>query len=70
MCPLTQDLKHEHDTDCGHPGIRHNGHVDYIVEGRLHHRHGDHCDDHGPIDVNEKLPADGMITPDLDTEPY
>ena len=29
--------------------IPHGDHVDYIVEGRLHHRHGDHCDDHGPI---------------------
>jgi hypothetical protein len=25
--------------------------MDYIYEGRLHHRHGDHCDDHGPITV-------------------
>jgi hypothetical protein len=25
--------------------------VDYLVDGRLHHPHGDHCDDHGPLNV-------------------
>jgi hypothetical protein len=25
--------------------------VDYIVDGRLHHPHGDHCDDHGPVSL-------------------
>jgi hypothetical protein len=25
--------------------------VDYLVDGRLHHQHGDHCDDHGPIEI-------------------
>jgi hypothetical protein len=25
--------------------------VDYLVDGRLHHPHGDHCDDHGPVNV-------------------
>jgi hypothetical protein len=23
--------------------------VDYRVAGHLHHPHGDHCDDHGPL---------------------
>jgi hypothetical protein len=23
--------------------------VDYLVDGHLHHPHGDHCDDHGPL---------------------
>jgi hypothetical protein len=22
-----------------------------LVDGHLHHPHGDHCDDHGPIEV-------------------
>jgi hypothetical protein len=22
-----------------------------LVKGRLHHPHGDHCDDHGPLPV-------------------
>jgi hypothetical protein len=29
----------------------HGDHVDYLVAGRLHHPHGDHCDDHGPLIV-------------------
>ena len=37
--------------DCGHEAIPHGDHMDYLCEGRLHHRHGDHCDDHGPITV-------------------
>lgn len=32
---------------CGHPTVPHGDHFDYLVNGRLHHRHGDHCDDHG-----------------------
>jgi hypothetical protein len=24
-------------------------HVDYLVNGHLHHPHGDHSDDHGPV---------------------
>jgi hypothetical protein len=23
--------------------------VDYLVDGHLHHPHGDHCDNHGPV---------------------
>lgn len=34
--------------DCGHAVVPHGDHTDYLFEGRLHHRHGDHCDDHGP----------------------
>jgi hypothetical protein len=25
--------------------------MDYLVNGRLHHVHGNHCDDHGPVEV-------------------
>jgi len=25
--------------------------VDYIVDGRLHHPHYSHCDDHGPVEL-------------------
>jgi hypothetical protein len=42
---------HQHGPNCGHEAIPHGDHVDYLVEGRLHHPHGDHCDDHGPVDV-------------------
>ena len=42
---------HVHGPDCGHEAVKHGDHIDYIVDGRLHHQHGDHCDDHGPIEV-------------------
>ncbi|WP_083777408.1 hypothetical protein [Coraliomargarita akajimensis] len=42
---------HVHGPDCGHEAIQHGDHIDYIVDGRLHHPHGDHCDDHGPVTI-------------------
>ena len=41
--------EHVHGSNCGHPAVPHGNHVDYLVAGRLHHPHGDHCDDHGPL---------------------
>jgi hypothetical protein len=29
--------------------VPHGDHMDYLIDGRLHHKHGDHCDDHGPL---------------------
>jgi hypothetical protein len=29
--------------------VPHGDHTDYLVDGHLHHPHGDHCDDHGPL---------------------
>jgi hypothetical protein len=29
--------------------VPHGDHVDYLVADHLHHPHGDHCDDHGPL---------------------
>jgi len=43
------DSKHVHGANCGHVTVKHDGHVDYIVEGHRHHVHGTHCDDHGKI---------------------
>src|SRR5579862_988095 len=40
---------HAHNKTCGHEQVPHGDHVDYLVEGRLHHPHKDHCDDHGAI---------------------
>ena len=31
--------------------IRHGDHMDYIHDGHLHHVHGDHVDDHGPVTI-------------------
>jgi hypothetical protein len=45
---LACGCKHE---GCGHEQVPHGDHYDYLVNGRLHHPHGDHCDDHGPLDL-------------------
>ena len=42
---------HHHDANCGHEAVPHGDHIDYLVGGRLHHPHGDHCDDHGAVAV-------------------
>lgn len=42
---------HVHGSGCGHEGVPHGDHTDYLVDGRLHHPHGNHCDDHGPVDI-------------------
>lgn len=42
---------HVHGEGCGHEAVPHGDHIDYIVNGRLHHQHGDHCDDHGPVEI-------------------
>lgn len=49
--PVNTCNDHTHGPDCGHEAIKHGDHMDYIVDGRLHHQHGDHCDDHGPVDL-------------------
>jgi len=43
------DALHRHGPNCGHEAVPHAGHTDYLVGGHLHHPHGNHCDDHGPI---------------------
>ena len=40
---------HAHGPSCGHAAIPHGDHVDYLVTDHLHHPHGSHCDDHGPM---------------------
>lgn len=42
---------HTHGTGCGHEAVPHGDHVDYMVEGRLHHAHDGHCDDHGAVEL-------------------
>ena len=45
------DSGHKHGPGCGHEMVPHGDHFDYLVDGRLHHVHGDHCDDHGEVDI-------------------
>lgn len=40
-----------HENDCGHEMVPHGDHMDYLVNGRLHHVHDGHCDDHGPVEI-------------------
>lgn len=41
--------EHVHGVDCGHEAVPHGDHVDYLVEGHLHHPHAGHCDNHGSL---------------------
>ena len=45
------DDAHQHGPDCGHPAVPHDDHVDYLVDGHLHHAHDGHCDDHGKVEL-------------------
>lgn len=45
------EASHVHGPDCGHEPVPHGDHTDYLVDGHLHHPHGTHCDDHGPVNV-------------------
>src|SRR5262249_14496427 len=42
---------HSHGPGCGHDAVPHGQHVDYLVEGHLHHPCAGHCDDHGRVRV-------------------
>jgi len=43
------DTQHVHGPACGHAGVPHGDHVDYLVAGHLHHPCAGHCDDHGAL---------------------
>lgn len=43
------EAAHVHGPNCGHAAVPHGDHVDYLVNGHLHHAHAGHCDDHGPL---------------------
>ncbi len=43
------DAEHTHGQGCGHEAVPHGDHLDYLVDGHLHHPHDGHCDDHGAI---------------------
>jgi hypothetical protein len=45
------DLNHVHGPGCGHEAVPHGDHIDYLVDGHLHHPHNGHCDDHGKIEL-------------------
>lgn len=43
---VTDDHPHEHGADCGHPGVPHGDHLDYVHDGHRHAVHGEHYDEH------------------------
>jgi len=43
------DAAHVHGPGCGHEAVPHGDHVDYLVDGHLHHQHNGHCDNHGAV---------------------
>jgi hypothetical protein len=45
------DESHDHAPGCGHEAVPHGDHTDYLVGGHLHHAHGTHCDNHGPVQI-------------------
>ncbi|MEM9225250.1 MAG: hypothetical protein AAGA24_01965, partial [Pseudomonadota bacterium] len=54
--PLDQALHADHVHEAGdpaHPMVPHGDHMDFLHDGRLHHVHGDHIDDHGPVTVQQ-----------------
>ncbi len=51
------DHAHQHGPTCGHTAVQHEGHVDYLADGHLHHPHEGHCDEH-TLDVSSKNAAD------------
>ena len=45
------EASHRHGVNCGHEAVPHAGHVDYAAGEHLHNHHGDHCDDHGRVEL-------------------
>src|SRR5262252_7111590 len=47
----SHEKTHTHGAHCGHEAVPHGNHIDYLVDGHLHHPHHNHCDDHGELEV-------------------
>ncbi|MFT3815835.1 MAG: hypothetical protein QM740_21125 [Acidovorax sp.] len=45
--PHQQHHEHQQGPGRGREPVPHGDDVDHLVNGHLHHPHGDHCDDHG-----------------------
>lgn len=45
----SHEASHKHGDNCGHAGVPHGDHVDFLVNGHLHNAHSGHCDDHGKV---------------------
>ena len=47
---------HRHGPHCGHIGIDHRGHTDYLQDGRLHYAQGERIEEHA-LEVGTTNPA-------------
>ena len=56
-CSMHPTHDHRHGPGCGHPGIRHGDHVDYVHDGHLHHMLTDGSVEEYKLDVNASNPA-------------
>ncbi len=54
-CQHDHQHEHTHGPKCGHTAIKHNGHVDYLHDGCLHHQHGADIQEHR-LEVNATNP--------------
>ncbi|MEV1290333.1 hypothetical protein [Micromonospora sp. NPDC049679] len=46
------DHTHAHSDACGHRGVNHDDHVDYLHDGHFHRLHGEHWDEcRGPAEA-------------------
>lgn len=43
---VPEEHRHQHGPDCGHAGVTHGDHVDYLHDGHRHAPHGAHYDEH------------------------
>ena len=61
--------EHEHGTDCGHPALEHDDHVDYLHDGHRHAPHEGHYDEHHlTLDDRRENPRD-TNRPDVHDDP-
>ncbi len=54
---IEHPAQHTHGPNCGHQQVPHGTHIDYLVGHHLHHAHGNHCDDHGSIELESGIKA-------------
>lgn len=56
MTEMHTGHNHVHSPDCEHTGIEHDGHVDYLHDGHLHHQKGDGTVEEHALEVGDLNP--------------
>jgi hypothetical protein len=52
-----KDHDHAHGPSCGHTAVKHEGHVDYLHDGHLHHPRTDGTVEEHALGVSDKNPS-------------